>query len=423
MATASMPLADAGAADVSLDATIDSAFEELGSAETTQETPAETPTETTDVQADPLADTTEQPASTETQQASPNDPYPLGPDGSYAVPKADFNHLQGVKQYAEAVQQRFPTAQDAEVAYMEASDFRAILSDIQHGGEPEIDAVMQFLAGQNSQDPYTRQAMQAGFERMASRMPAMLQKVNPQAHQKLIEGAIQSKVEDLYKRAAETGDPKDLQRAQHFDWGFSERYKTELQKVDPQQAELDRIAQERQQMETMRGDMLQRDWTNYNRTAVDGPKWTQFNAEIDKILAPVKASYDEIVFNALRKDIADQVLNKVGADYEFSRRHQGERKEIEKAFQSAWTNRQPLDAIKPRVDAYTANFLARVRQHVSPIAKPLIEKAAVSKPAARPATPQQSPQKPTQRAANGQFQPQNHAVKLKEDPEFSAMFQ
>jgi len=339
----------------------------------------------------------------------PNNPYALSADGKgFVVPKTELPQLQGYKQYAEAVQQKFPTPADAEVAYAQSSDFQAILNDLQYGGDTELDAVLGFLSGSNASDPQLQASMRAGFERLASRVPQILSEMNPQAHASHVDSMVQSRVDEMYQRAQETGNPEDLLNAQRLDWGLTGKYKTELAKLDPAKAQQDQLAQQQRNFEVRENQLLERDWTSFNKTSVDGPKWGEFNSAIDAALAPIKASYAPEVFDAVRARIAQQVIDTMQKDYEFARTQNIVRTQIQKGYEGAWRNRQPADSLNPRIQAYTQNFMARARQILPSVAKPLLDKAA-GKPAAAKAAapPQQSPQTPpTQRAANGQFRPQ-----------------
>lgn len=341
--------------------------------------------------------------------ADPNNPYALSSDGKgFIVPKTELPQLQGYKQYAEAVQQKFPTPADAEVAYAQSSDFQAILNDLQYGGETELDAVLGFLSGANASDPNLQASMRAGFERLASRVPQILSKLNPQAHASHVQSVVQSRVDEMYQRAAETGNPEDLLNAQRLDWGLNGKYKTELEKIDPMKVQQDQLAQQQRAVQQQENQLLERDWSSFNKNSVDGPKWNEFNSLIDKALEPIKASHAPEVFDAVRARIAQQVIDGMQKDYEFARTQNIARTQIQKGYEGAWRNRQTTDALNPRVQAYTANFIARARHILPSVAKPLLDKAA-GKPAAAKAAapPQQSPQtSPTQRAANEQFRPQ-----------------
>lgn len=428
MSTIAAPVADmaasAGSFDADLSSTIDSALDLTGG-----DTPA------TEAQAEPQApqDAPQQdPAPTEPEPlpvaaevpVDPNNPYQLTPDGTgYVVPKDELPQFQGYKEYAEAVQQRFPTPSDAEAAYAEASDFRAILNDYQYGQTKDVDAILEFFSGANAQDPMLQQSMRQGFERMAMRIPEVLAKINPQAHAAHVTNLMQSHEEALYNKWAQTGSEADKQAYQQFAWGRSGQYKTEVQAIDPAKAYRDQLTKQQEQIQQRETQLLDRDWQSFNKSNVDGPKWSEFDAELNKTLDPIKASYAPEVFAALKDSVKSQILEKLKGDYEWARNQNNTRTQIQKGYEQSWRNRQPADFLTPRVKAYQADFMSRVRMALPSIAKPLINKAA-ARPAAvqQKAPPQQSPQAPTQRAANGQFQKPNPSDSLMDNPEFSAIF-
>lgn len=421
MATFAAPMAEmADTAD--LGSTIDEAFSE-STADEGQSEQQQAPPESAPPAQEP-APPVQDPAQPPVQDAKTVDGYAVDAAGNYIVPKHELPQLQSARQYADAVQQQFPTPADANAAYLRSSDFDMLMNDLQYGSETETDAILNFFAGNNAADPQIQASMRAGFERLASRVPAMLAKINPQAHATHVDGLVQSRVDALYQKAQETGAPDDFLRAQRFEWGVTGRYKTELAKVDPAKVAQDQLAQQRQEFEVQQGQALERDWTSYNKSNVDGPRWAQFNTEIDAALKTIKDAYAPAVYNALRSDISKQLLEKLQVDFEFVRTQNIARTQIQKGYEQAWKTRQPASSLSPRIQAYTQNFMARARQLLPSIAKTLINDAA-AKPAAaqKQAAPQASPQQqPTSRAANGQFQPK-HTLKLSEDPEFAGMFQ
>ena len=367
--------------------------------------------------------------------AAPTDPaapadtsYQLTPDGTgYVVPKAEFPLLSGAKQYAEKVQERFPTIQDAEVAYLQSSDHNAMMTDFLHGETADVDAMLSHLAGANATDPQFRSQSQQAFTRMAERLPEVLKQVNPEAYAKHVNNMFQVEVQAAYEKAAQTGDPKDLLRAQSIEWGKTGRYQIELPKVDPAKAASDAQAAREASIAQRETQLLDRDWSNFNRGTVEGPKWQQFNAAIDAALAPVKAKYTPEIFSAVRDRIASQINDKLKADFDWARMHGNERKVIEASYKQAWKSNQSVDGLNPRIQAYNNDFMARVRRHLPSIAAPILNSATASAVASQKAPqPAAPPNQPAARAANGQFQAQTpqtgRSYDFSEDPEWQAAF-
>lgn len=375
---------------------------------------------------------TETPAPAEgTQDAAAQEPYALTEDGnSYVVPKQDFQGLQSVKQFADKVQEYFPTAQDAEIAYREFSDFRAMQADYLNGTESDLDQMLRFWSGGATQDPGLKAQCQERFVQLAQRMPEALKAVNPQAFEKFAEGMIQSRVNALYEKAIREGNidnPDDplLIAAQRYEWALTGKYRTNdanlqkqfgtqgISRPDPRQAELDRVAQQQKAVETREQALLNRDWNSFNQTTLDGPKWQQFEAELDKILAPVKSSYPAQVFNALRNDIKAQALGQMQKDYEWARNHENARKFLESSYKTAWRNQESAESLKPRIQSYQADFMARARRILPSLAAPLLSKATAATVAQAKAPAQPAPQKQQpSRAPNGRYQTQEKPFDL-----------
>lgn len=408
-------------ADMDLGETLGAAYD---SAIENQETPA-APVAPAAPQETPAAPVTDAPAETQAV-TNPDSPYQLAPDGnSYLVPKDQLPILNSFKQYAEKTQEWFPSIQDAEVAYKQSSDFGALMQDFTSGGPAETGNVLKFLSGEFASDPQIRQQSQQAFARLAEQMPSVLKNINPEAHSKLAATFFQAEVEGAYARAAQTGDPKDLLAAQRLDWGKTGRYKTELPKIDPAKAAADQLAQQQAQFEQRQTQALTRDWNSFNKTEVDGPKWQQFGAELDRVLAPVKGKFTPAIYEAVKENISKQVNDKLQNDFEWARTHGNQRKAIESGYRDAWKTQQPADRLKPSIQAYNNDFMTRVRRYLPAVAAGLINEATNT--AVQPKPQAAPPNQPAARAANGQFQQTQKPeagkrYSFSEDPEWDAAF-
>lgn len=402
--------------------------------------------------------------------------YQLTPDGkAYVVPKQDWGTFTGAKQYAEAVQQRFPTTNDAEVGFLEASDFRGMRTDFLHGTDADMDAVIKFWSngGQDPSIPGYDANLAARFQErfvtMAGRMPEVLKSVSPQAYDqfaaKIIQDRLissgmnpqqaqqtitdlntQAQISSAYDKASREGnldDPNDplVLAAQRLDYSITGTYRTNdpaLQKQwgvtginrpvvqQPTEPKLSARETELQQREET---MLTRDWTHFNTTMMDGPKWKQFHDEVDKVLAPAKDKYDPDTFADIREGVIRRTLEAIKKDGEWVRNHDNERRALENSYKLAWKSQQPADSLKQRIQVYQNDFMSRVRRQVPAIAQSRLNNVTATQVAA-------TKQSPT-RAQNGQFtkpaeqQPApatrkpapNGSYSIHEDPEFKAAFQ
>lgn len=364
--------------------------------------------------------------------------YQLTEDGAnYLVPKAELATFTGVKQYADAVQNRFPTANDAELGYLESSDFRNMRNDYLSGDESNIEAVLGFWSGANHNNPQTKAQFQQSFERMATKVPDFLQKVNPEAHGKFVDSIISSQIDAAYQVAAQTGDPIDLQRAQYLEWGATHKVRGEhdpatgVYKYDPKQVQQpkqpDPVDARMKAADEREAAIFNRDWDSFNKAAVDGPKWSAFKAELDKTLAPIQKNYADrgespVVFEALRDRVQKDLLAELQKDTQWGQNHEGERRAIQAAYKGLWTKQQPTTSLKDRLQVYNNDFMSRVRRLTPSVVAPLLTKPG------KPGAPQPKPPAAQQpgRAPNGQFAaPKSQAPQfynIHEDPDFTSAF-
>lgn len=359
-------------------------------------------------------------------QPTGSDPFPLSEDGkSYVVPKTEFSNYSGMKEYTSAVQAKFPTVADANVGYQQSSDFRAMQQDFMYPDQGSIDRVLNFWSGGDAQDAGIRSQMQQSFAQMATKMPDMLRQINPQAYSQLSDSLVTSTIEAAYTKAAQTGDPADLQRAQHLDWGKTGHYKTELPKTDPlaaqRKAEQDRVSD----IDRRETAMAERDFKAYNESSMDGMKWKAVSTEIDKILEPVKAKYDAADLADIRKLIQQDLLSKLQSDSDWARNHSGERRALESEYKRLWKSGADTSTMNNRVKGYINDLMVRARLHLPSIAAPRLNKAtaravANTQPKQAQARTQQPPT--TQAPGNRQNGKPAH-YNIQEDPEFTRMFQ
>jgi hypothetical protein len=329
----------------------------------------------------------------------PEGEYPLSPDGSgYVLPKQDFDILKGQREYASAVQEIFPTANDAAIAQQEATDLRSMLADYRSGDQANIDTVLAHWAGAGETDPMMQRQFQQSFATMANRMPDTLKQINPQAYQQLtsrfikeagleIYAPIAQQTKALYDKAAQTGDPTDFFNAQQYDFEHTKQYQTELKRVDPQEAQRQQIEARQREIESRENSLIGRDWANFNSGTVSGPKWTQYNSEIDRALETIKGNYAEPVFNAIRASVNQKLMAKLQdpANSEmanWARNHDLAYKSLEQAFKAAWRSGQPVSQLQQRIQFFQNDFLNQARKYL-----PSVVKEVIGTPSKAPATP------------------------------------
>lgn len=331
---------------------------------------------------------------------APTSDYQLSEDGqNYLVPKAELPNLKTLREYNESVQARFPTAQDAEVAHRDATGWRAMNTDFLHGGAGGLDGVLGFLAGRDASTPEAKAQFQQAFTAMAKQLPeAMAKYVGPEAEHAFASSMVQREIDMAYKIAAQSGDPADLKSAQWLDYGWTGQYKTALPKGPAAPDPLSAREQALNQRETA---IVESQWKSLNDSTIEGPKWQQFNAELDRTLNPVKANYDPAVWKHLREGIAKDLLAKMGEDQNWASTHGNTLRSLQSTFSTRVKAGQgnSINDIKNSAKTYQNDFMMRMRRHLPSIAAPLLRKGqAPAQSAAKTAAPNaRAPQ-----ATNGQ---------------------
>ena len=417
----------ASGGDISSDlgSTLSSAFDSAF-ADTPADTPAPdaTPDPQPDAAPEPIAepaDATPEPV-TEPEAAAPvattpadATQYQLTPDGkAYQIPKAEFAHIQQAQKYHAQVGQLFPTPQDAHTSYQQASDLRTMLNDYITGSEPNIQAVMNYWAGgDHAPGSPIQQQFQNSFIKMAQHMPDMLAKLNPQAHEAMLNGMVTKAIDLAYDKAAASGNPDDLKRAQELDWGVTGQYKTELPKVDPALKAQQEFEQRQTQFNQQRDRMLDSQIKHYNQSQVEGAKFGAVNELIDKTLAKVKDRYTDIAYNDLRNGIQQELgkamrgeqtatyPNGIPGQREWFAEHKQAFDQLMNDFRTSWDPSNPGRGLEARAQAFRQSYVNRANQYLPSIAAPRITAATRTPGAARTAQPARAPQRAAQQPATG----------------------
>jgi hypothetical protein len=377
---------------------------------------------------------------TKPAQATPADPYPLSPDGkAYLVPRAELAQVQAARTFHEGVSQIFPTVEAAQNAYGKASDLRMMENDWLNGSDASIDDMLSHWAGRNhSENPVVQAQYARSFARMAQRMPAMLQQINPQAYRQMLggvakiagtvgangkitwgdaispaSGLLLDAVNIAYETAAQTQSPMDLERAQELDYAVTGTFKQELPKLDPQaQRQADFERREREFVSNqVRAEA--RDTNAWNANLVEGAKFKLLDQEIDKALAGYRerSRISDVAYKDLKAGILSELTGgqfgklagKLAAsDPEWAILHEQEFRSLVNDYRTSWKQGSPGKGLEARINSYIQDFLGRARRHIPAIAKARIEtrpKPAQAKTVSR--TPSAQPTTPASQPANG----------------------
>lgn len=310
-------------------------------------------------------------AKTEAEKvASPGEPYPLDPTGkSYLVPKNELPQLQSARQFHQEVSKYFSNPEEAQTAYLQASDLRTMQNDWNYGSPETIEAVISHWAGKNQQNPQVRQRFENSFVKMSSKVPEMLKSINPEAYKGLVDSMVTQAISLEYEKAAKTGNPEDFKRAQELDWGKTGTYKKELQKPDPQAEQRTRDEQKREDFDKRQNVALKRDVDAYNNEHVEGAKFNQLNSMIDKILGPVKDRYGDVAYTDLKEGIKRELFTSLKSQSEFWREHEQTWAQLMEDYRTTWRNGQSPSSLDPRVKSFVSSFISQAKRALPAIAQ------------------------------------------------------
>jgi len=227
----------------------------------------------------------------------------------------------------------------------------------------------------------------------------------------------------LVKGVYRTNDP-ELQQKEWYDATGNRVRPQGIKPPDQREQQNQTLTQREQALATQEKGLQDRDWTTWSTqyldTSSNGAKWAAFDQEIDKVLAPVKEKYDPMIFNAVRKEIKGEVINKIKQDALFVRNHTTDRSSIEQQFRDAWKQGKNPKELVNNAQLYNNQFLSRARKYIPSVVQPLLKKATATAVASNTPRPPNSPQKPRAAATNGTTpQPQGRGIN---ESEWEAIF-
>lgn len=339
------------------------------------------------------------------QPAGEQAPYPLSQDGKfYQVPKGDLQGIMDARNFSQAVQEWFPTPQDAQVASIQASTLRQMSNDWVTGEPGSVAQVLQYLSGAFHQDPAMAQRWNQSFQTAVQQMPQMLEQMNPDAFRSFVgasarfdaqgnqlspaSGLLTKAVELAYARAAQSGNPEDFKQAQYLDFGVNGSYKNELPRVDPQAQQMSQFEQRQRDFNMRQEAALKRDSGLFDQTALNGARDKQLTAAIDALLKPVQGKYPETTYTAVRAAIEKEALATLQKSADWWSEHNQEHYALLKDFGTTWQQGAPGQGLQPRVQAYISGFMSRANRVLPAIVQKHLGAATQTRT----------------RAANGQFQ-------------------
>ena len=326
------------------------------------------------------------------------------PEGKgYRVAKERFENLRASEKAVDAlIKMGVPTIQHVQALQAASTGFRELQHDLALARPESTAKVLDFLSGSNVQDPAIQASFKAGFVQLAQQIPDRLAQLdpaaykamqakflgsdglregNPEAFGKLEQSIVRAKVDSLYQKALETGQPKDFQDAQWADHMLTGRYYQNLNEVpraDPQAQRLKELETREKAIRDQQATVEQQQQTAREQT------WSQISDNITKsedtglqqivnevLGKAAKANpqvYDEQVVASLGKAILAEVREELNQDWTFKNDRRIDLSELEQAAHARMKANQRLDDLRPQIDNLRNALLHR--------ASPLIRAAA-----------------------------------------------
>ena len=298
---------------------------------------------------------------------------------AYKMSEARMNRLVAARKLADGIQEFAPNVEAAREHYQRANDFGTMESDFRN---PFENVQVTGEDGQMREMPAARAFLEhwagvspEGMGAVAEMLPQFLaESGNTRALAAIENRVINANIAGAYQRAARSGDPEDLAKAQNLDFALTGKFK---QSVEPLQPRQNNDLQVREQQLQQREDRIVNDqWKQFNSQHLEGARNRALDAQLDGLFERprVKESFGAEVLSALRDRVAVKLKENLQKDGEWSRNDQIQMREIQSAYTKALRSNQQtnLTPVAQRlVDAYTN----KVKSQLIAVAKPLFADA------------------------------------------------
>lgn len=342
--------------------------------------------------------------------------YPLSPDGSsYMVPKDSFPALKTAQDYHSQVSQFFSSASEAQVGAQQASDFRQMANDFMLASPEALQNWLGYWAtgGQNA-PPELATRHQRAFSQMAAKVPEVLSRVNPQAHQALSQKFVQSAVEAAYQKAAQSGTKEDLLSAQSIEWGLTGKYKTELPALNPQDARISEFEAREAAFNQRQAAEFQRQVGEFSTKTLEGAKFSGLRSKIDELLKPVEAKYPALALKDIKEGIHRDVISKLQSNQDWWNEHHQAYQGLIQDFQTTFQRGTPGAGLQARSQAYIQDFVSRATRALQPFVQSRLNAAMAAKKAQN-GTARTAPQPPAPSRSGSNGTPSQPSGRLTPD--------
>lgn len=298
---------------------------------------------------------------------------------AYKMSEARWQRFQASKKLAEGIQEFAPNVEAAREHYQRANDFSTMESDfrnplekVQITGEDgqvrELPAARAFLEHWTGVSP-------EGMSAVADMLPQFLAETgNTQALAAIENRVVNATIAGAYQRAAQSGDPDALLRAQNLDFALTGKFR---EKVDPVQPRQDNNLQVREQQLQQRENKIVSDqWKQFNGDHLEGARTKALDSQLNTLFEDprVKGAFGTEMLAALRNQVATRLKENLQKDGEWSRNDQIQMREIQSAYTRALRSNQPTN-LAPVAKRLVDDYTNKVKSQLIAVAKPLFADA------------------------------------------------
>lgn len=311
------------------------------------------------------------------------DPEQVQEDGrnAYKMSPERMNRFVAAKKIADGISEFAPSVEAAREHYQRANDFSTMESDFRNPMEP---VKLTGPDGQEREVPAARAWLEhwagvspEGVGAVAEMLPQFLaESGNTAALAKVESTVLGATVSGMYRKAAQSGDPDDLTRAQNLDFALNGKFRENVDQFRQREPQQNNLQQREQQLQQRENNIVQRQWTQFDQQHVSGAKQQALDVALNQIFdkAEVKGAFSAPLLNALRSQVATSIQQKLASDTEWSRNHQIRQRDIQTAYTQAVRSNKQTN-LTPHAKALVDDYSARIRRELIAVAKPLFQDA------------------------------------------------
>jgi hypothetical protein len=289
----------------------------------------------------------------------------------YRATPAQMKSFLQARKFQQSIADIVPNVEAAQDLHQRASDMRAMEIEFSRG-TPE--GVNKFL-NHWSQSP-------EGLSAVVANLPYFLatkaQNGDQQALRTLnhMEGIVHSAdVSNFYEKAAKTGNPADLWKAQTQDYIHNGKYKyatvNDIPREDAAQVQRRQQQARDQQLTIRENQYIDRQWKTFDAQSLTGAKENLRQQAVDTAFKTVEKAYSADSLAALKDRAIKKVDEALNSNPEWERKHRLETEDIQTEYARALRANQQTNA-GARAQALVNDYQARLTRALPGIVKPLI---------------------------------------------------